>query len=381
VTAQAQVKLTILQHSLAEGWSALPSSGSNSERTLVLVFGSSRYREQQQAIRDLAAALPDAARLGCSSAGEILGARVQDGSLVAAVMQFEHAQLKVVVEPIDSQSSFEAGQRLARDLVGPELRAVFVLSEGVDVNGSELTRGVNSVLPAGVMVCGGLAGDGERFERTWVLEGSRLVSQRATAVGFYGPRVHIGHGARGGWDIFGPERVITRSRGNVLYELDGAPALPLYKRYLGERARGLPATALLFPLAIRDPLREERRVVRTVLAIDEAAGSLRFAGDVPEGHRAQLMHANFDRLIQGASDAGLAALPANGPSLAIAISCIGRRLVLRDRAEEELEAALLGFPRTTQQIGFYSYGEISPLTTGRCDLQNQTITLTSISED
>ncbi len=182
--------------------------------------------------------------------------------------------------------------------------------------------------------------------------------------------------------MFGPERAVTKSLGNVLYELDGKPALELYKKYLGERAAELPASALLFPLAIR-PEKSEHRVVRTVLSVDEQTNSMTFAGDVPEGYRAQLMRANLDRLIQGAEEAAAAAhhmMEAGSSTLAIAISCVGRRLVLGERAEEELEASLAGLPRGTQQVGFYSYGEISPSGVDGCDLHNQTMTLTTISE-
>jgi hypothetical protein len=179
------------------------------------------------------------------------------------------------------------------------------------------------------------------------------------------------------------ERLVTRSRANVLFELDGKPALQLYKEYLGDRASGLPATGLLFPLTLRAARDDDKRLVRTILAVDEATQSMTFAGDVPQGYYAQLMHANFDRLIQGAGEAALSTrgdgAPAPAP-LAIAISCVGRRLVLGERAEEETEAVLEVLPPHTQQIGFYSYGEISPYASGHCDLHNQTMTLTTISE-
>jgi hypothetical protein len=196
--------------------------------------------------------------------------------------------------------------------------------------------------------------------------------------------VRVGHGSKGGWDIFGPERLVTRAEGNVLYELDGRPALELYKSYLGDRAAGLPATGLLFPLSLRSGEEgDERRLVRTILAVDEAAQSLTFAGDIPTGSRVQLMRANFDRLVEGAaSAAAMTALrgAAEGPVLSVAISCVGRRLVLGERTEEETEATLEALPPGAQQVGFYSYGELSPFAAGRCDLHNQTMTLTTLWE-
>jgi len=378
---QSRMKLTVVQHSVGSGWATPVPSSWDSASTLALAFGGSHYQEHPEAIFDVVKALPTSVILGCSTAGEILGTRVQDDTLVVTLVQFEKSTLRTAAVPITVDSSFAAGQSLAQALLHPELRAVFVLSEGLDVNGSQLVRGLNSVFGSDVLVSGGLAGDGARFERTWVVSGGGAVSGQATAVGLYGDSLKIGSGSKGGWEIFGPERLITRSEHNVLFELDGAPALPLYKRYLAERAAGLPATALLFPLAIREPARGEGQIVRTVLAVDESTGSLRFAGDMPEGYRAQLMHANCDRLVGGAADAALLASGQCGsPSLSIAISCVGRRLVLRDRVEEELEATLEGVAKGTLQVGFYSYGEISPLSSGRCDLHNQTMTLTTVSE-
>ena len=195
--------------------------------------------------------------------------------------------------------------------------------------------------------------------------------------------MRVGHGSRGGWDIFGPERTVTRARDNVLYELDGRPALALYKEYLGERAAGLPATALRFPLALRERGGDSKVLVRTVLSVEERDQSMTFAGSVPEGHKAQLMRANFERLIEGASEAALRAKgnDTDAGTLAIAISCVGRRLILGERVEEEIEAVLDELPAGTRQIGFYSYGEIAPFAAGHSDLHNQTMTLTTISED
>lgn len=227
---------------------------------------------------------------------------------------------------------------------------------------------------------GGLAGDGPRFGRTWVLDRDGPRPGVVSAVGLVGTALRVGHGSRGGWDPFGPERTVTRSAGNVLYELDGRPALDLYEEYLGERAVGLPATGLLFPLALRQSAGPE--LVRTILAVDRGARSLTFAGDVPTGARARLMRASFERLVSGAADAAeLATDPVPAPRLVLAVSCVGRRLVLGEWAEEEVEATRSGFPAGAVQVGFYSYGELSPAAGGACELHNQTMTVTSYSED
>lgn len=353
-------------------------------RTLVILFGPSHLLEAPGPVQTVLTAYAGAAAVGCSSSGEIFGTRVQDDTLVVGLLQFDSTTVRTAAARVtDPGHSFEAARTLAQQLMAPLLRGVLVLSDGLGVNGSELIRGLNSVFPANVVVTGGLAGDGDRFKRTWVLHGGRPVAGHVTAVGFYGSAVRLTHGSKGGWDLFGPERLITRSQGNVLYELNRKPALHLYKEYLGDLASGLPGAALHFPLAIRHTQQDAKRLVRTILAIDEAAQSLTFAGDMPEGAYAQFMRANFDRLIQGASDAAtVAAEPgtASSSTLSIAISCVGRRIVLGERTEEEVEAVFDVLPTGAQQIGFYSYGEISPYSTGHCDLHNQTMTLTTISE-
>jgi hypothetical protein len=365
-------------------WSMPTFPDLDSERTVVVAFGGTEFFDDPAPFVTLARAYPRSRLIGCSTSGEIFGTKISDHSIAAAVFRLQrgtvvHAQAKVS----SAEDSFAAGRKIATELARPGLRAVLLLSDGLKVNGSELVRGVNFVLPSSVVVTGGLAGDGSRFERTWVLERATPTLGLISAVGLYGEDLRIGHASRGGWDIFGPERIVTRSQGSVLYELDGKPALELYKEYLGERASGLPATALLFPLSLRATRSDDKSLVRTVLAVDEATQSMTFAGDIPQGFLAQLMKANFDRLIQGASDAAsmLKIEPAAGARmLSIAISCVGRRLVLGERSEEEIEAVLDVLPSSTRQVGFYSYGEISPYATGACDLHNQTMTLTTISE-
>jgi len=366
-----------------EGWSQCLPVELDSPRTLILAFCAPGYHDERGPLDELLAAFPHSHVLGCSSAGEIFGAELRDESLSCGIVRFADTRLRRAYARVEgSAGSFAAGAAVAAQLAAPDLRGVFVLSDGHTVNGTALIQGMGSTLPEKLIVTGGLAADGNRFERTWVIHDRDLRQGEVSAVGFYGDRIRIGHGSQGGWDIFGPERLITRSDGNVLFELDGRPALELYKEYLGELAAGLPATALLFPLAVRSP-GDERQTVRTVLNVDERDSSMVFAGDVPAGAMAQLMKANFDRLVQGAAHAALATR-ANTPEdvdvLAVAISCFGRRLVLNERTEEELEVTVETLPRRSHLVGFYSYGEISPYGGGRCELHNQTMTLTTFAE-
>ncbi len=352
------------------------------QKSLVILFGSPSFLETPDRVQEVCQTFSGIPVIGCSTSGEVFGSEIKDESLVGGILQFEWTTVQTTTVAIaESSQSFQVGQQLANDLLRPDLRGILVLSDGLKVNGSEFIRGMNSVLPESVVITGGLAGDGDRFQQTWVLQNNTPTGGFVTAVGFYGEHIQLGHGSKGGWDYLGPERRVTRSKDNILYELDGKPALELYKEYLGERASGLPATALLFPLALKQAGPGDEYLVRTILAVDETEQSMTFAGNIPQDSLVQLMRGNFDRLITGASEAAIQTdAEASKNTLAIAITCVGRRLVLGERAEEEIEATLDVLPQGTQQIGFYSYGELSPYTNGRCELHNQTMTLTTISE-
>lgn len=372
-----------IRYTRSSGWSG-PFPGLDSASTLVIVFAGPAFMDDPAALRQLATAYPTSVVVGCSTAGEIHGQRVDDDSLSVGIIRFLHTRLSVGYAPVRGpEDSFRAGELAATQVQGPDLRAALVFSDGLKVNGSSLVRGINSVLGDKGQVSGGLAGDGESFKRTWILRNGQPVESMVAVVGLHGDRVRVTHGSRGGWDVFGPTRLVTRSSGSVLYELDGSPALPLYKQYLGDRAAGLPATALLFPLELRASASDANPLVRTVLAVNEAEGSMTFAGDLPEGSFVRLMHANFDRLVMAAGESARTATTpsdAEHPGLTIAISCVGRRLILGAHVEEELEAVSEAMAGHDQLIGFYSYGEISSLASGGCDLHNQTMTVTTLRE-
>jgi hypothetical protein len=380
------MKLETFAYSVERGWSLDRFPAMDSEQTLVMVFGATSFLDNPDPIYELIRAYPLAQIVGCSTAGEIFGTIIQDETLSVAVIRFESTRVACVSTQVASaQDSYRAGEYIADQLIAPDLVAVFVLSTGTEINGSELVRALNDRLMGRVVVTGGLAGDGDRFERTWVINDRKLARDYVCAVGLYGSHLRVGHGSKGGWDVFGPQRLVTRSIGNVLYELDGKPALDLYKEYLGDLVSELPSSAMLFPLALSADQQDQKSIVRTILGVDEEDKSLTFAGDIPGGYYAQLMKANFDRLIDGASEAALMTglsgnQPAADPTLSIAISCVGRRLVLGERTEEELEATLEVLPQGVKQIGFYSYGEISPYASGTCDLHNQTMTITTLQE-
>ena len=369
----------------ADGWCNTTGHPSCDDSQLVLLFASlEALGGDREIVEELRRRFPNATLVGCSTAGEITGTRVLDDSAVATALHFETTRVRQATARVATRDdSYFAGGQLARELDGDDLVHVLVFSEGLKVNGSQLARGLTTGLRPDVKVTGGLAGDGDRFQQTSVLANGQPTEDGVVAIGFYGPNLSIGFGSIGGWDPFGPERLITRSEGNVLYELDGRSALALYRLYLGEHAKDLPSSGLLFPLCLRARA-DSPPLVRTILAVNEYDQSLTFAGDVPEGSYARLMKANFDRLIDGAVSAAQATtrLTSSDADLALLISCVGRKLVLRQRVEEEVEGVREVLGDNPVLTGFYSYGEISPATPqANCDLHNQTMTITTFRED
>jgi len=370
----------------AKGWFSAQSATNNSfSPQFVLVFSSGAILKDESVIGNIKDKYPNAILIGCSTSGEISGSNVRDNSIALTAVELEKTAIKHVSISINDYSdSYNCGKSLVEKFDKNGLKHVFLLSDGLNVNGSELVKGLRDTLPKGVAVTGGLAGDAADFNETNVIGDNGAVGSKIiSAIGFYGDSLHVGYGSFGGWDSFGLDRTVTKSENNVLYEIDGVPALELYKSFLGDKADELPGSGLLFPLSLRTKT-DEAPVVRTILAVDESNQSITFAGDLPEGSSIRLMKANIDRLVSGSVKAAeTSILPLNGvePDLAILISCVGRKLVLKQMVEEEVEAAMGILGKDTTVTGFYSYGEISPFSNNStCELHNQTMTITTFTE-
>lgn len=348
---------------------------------LILVFASVAHFQNGFFTHQCRNSLPEAQWIGCSTAGEISTDGVTDNTAVITAIHFDHPEFKLVKSSTEStDNEYKAGQEIAEQLLASDLKHILVLGQGVNVNGSLLIKGIKQHLPDSVLISGGLAGDAGKFEKSYTLTTDGISSEGVVAVGFYGDHIHLATSSFGGWRTFGTARLVTRASGNILYELDGKPALELYKTYLGDYAKDLPASGLLFPFAILNHDHQETGIIRTILGINEADASLTLAGDLIEGGYMRLMHASTDSLIDGAQTAA-EALPVEMSGLALLVSCVGRKLLMGARVEEEVEvvANILGNQMTL--TGFYSNGEISPAGDfTECKLHNQTMTITCLSE-
>ena len=354
------------------------------EQSIALLIAD-RFLLERPELRDsFKKKFPTTRLISCSSAGEILGKTVSDSSAVAVILSFEKTPFVFVTANCrDFKNSVELGKHLASQLDTNGLKYVMVISDGNLINGDAIVDGIHAVLPKGIIVSGGLAGDATRFQKTLAGLDDDVQEGNVVLMGLYGSHIRITTGVKGGWDPFGPERVITKSKGSTLHEIDGINALELYKKYLGKYSEELPASALLFPMSVRSG-DDESFIVRTILSIDDEKGSMKFAGTMPEGAKVRFMKSNPDRLVNAAQEAGaegLENMKKTDCAFALLVSCVGRKLVLADRIEEEVEAIVEQLSPDTVVGGFFSYGEIAPLEhTDRSQLHNQTITVTYFSE-
>lgn len=356
------------------------------EPDLLLAFGGLAFFESPELAAALARSLPYCALAGCSTAGEIAQDRVYDNTCVLTAIKFERTTVNVQSTVIEGMGdSFGAGERLAKALPQESLRAILVLGTGVAINGSALVSGLQSGLPANVTISGGLAADAGAFRQTWTLGPHGANDNEVVVVGLYGDAIRLCYGTFGGWEPFGPARKVTRCVDNVLYELDGERALDVYKAYLGDYAKDLPGSGLLFPFEMLGQEQEKNGILRTILGVNEQDGSLTLAGDIDAKGYLKLMHSSTEKLIDGAEmaaqDAASAMSDNTGQGLAILVSCIGRKLVMGDRVDEEVEAVVDRMGKQTTVTGFYSNGEIGASAFhGDCRLHNQTMTITWMTE-
>jgi len=360
--------------------------GNDEELTkpLVLVFGNRFLLEKKHIHEEIKSLYPDGEIVYGSTAGEILEDKVIDNSICLTAIEFEKSTFKITSANSKNyiDNIEELGVELLRKLPREGLKHVFVVSEGSSVNGSILILGLEKNLDKNINISGGLCGDDSRFQKTVAAYNKNPEQGEVVIIGLYGETLEVSCANYGGWTGFGPERIITKSVDNILYELDGQPALDLYKKYLGDKVKELPEAALLYPLSVKVP-GEKETIVRTILNINEEDNSMILAGDVPVGSTVQLMMATVDDIAEGAFTAANFAMRnrKTQPELVLLVSCVGRKLAMDQRTEEEVEEVIDVIGEQAKVAGFYSYGEMAPFAgQEKCKLHNQTMTLTLISE-
>ncbi len=379
------MKTVQLKKTITSDWEYI-SENIPLKNPLVFVFGNRYLLENKTMYDEINALFNDGHLVFGSSAGDITSHYVDDESVTITAIEFERSRFEIktanVLENNAEIDSYKTGKKLIEQFSSEGLKHVFIVSEGSFSNGSQLTLGMNSAIENNVLITGALCGDAARFEKTVASYNELPKAGEIVAIGLYGETLEISFSINGGWTPFGPERIVTKSKANILYELDNQPALDLYKKYLGEKSKELPGAALLYPLKVKST-NDKQSIVRTILNINEEENSMILAGDILENSCVQLMMTNVDSIVEASEFAAIQALQSRNtaPELALLVSCIGRKLVLDQRVEEEVEEIIEVVGKNTTICGLYSYGEIAPFQgETNCQLHNQTMTITLISE-
>ncbi len=350
---------------------------------LVLAFGDRILLENSAPYQQIKEKFPNASIVISSSAGQIIQRKIELDAIAIIAIEFEKSSIKTIEHNVFTDLTLQDfGNRIENELLHDDLKALLILSEGSLTNGTELINEFIHRTQKRIPIFGGLAGDDIRFEKTIVGLNKDAAPGNIVVVGFYGNNLSFGFGSSGGWSDFGPEREVTLSNKNTVYKIGNRFALDLYKEYLGKYADELPGSSLYFPLSMKEDELSEP-VVRTILSIDEEQKSMTFAGDIPQGSRVRLMKGNHDKLVDASYEAANQAFNKkySSPQIVFLVSCVGRRIVLGNRIEEELEVVREVYGDDSYIFGFYSYGEISPsFEKVACELHNQTMTITTLFE-
>jgi hypothetical protein len=347
---------------------------------IIFVFGHINSLKSYNHFSLLKSKYPDANIVGCSTAGNILDTTIDKYEVIATAISFDTAKVKVFSTHLFQKSISQDTFDLVNSIEKEGLKHLFILSPGL-INGSEIVEGIK--VDKNITVSGALAGDEDKFESTYLFFNEKKGSDLLIAICFYGDSIHTSVGCDTGWNEFGATRVVTKSKKNIIYEIDNKPAIELYEKYLGNSIDSLPNSALRFPLSIRDSINDENEIILVMMDINSDK-SLVYAGNIKEGSIIKLMKTNVSNLLEGASLSAKRVKSYNEKeSLSLVISCAARRSVLKQFSEEEVEVVKEILPLKTQIIGFYSYGEIAPFSNelSKSLLHNQTMTITTIYED
>lgn len=336
---------------------------------LVILFSSARY-DAARVLEGVHSRLPAAVPLvGCSAYAEIDNEQALTSSVVAMGLVLEGIEVRTFQVAGRGVDSFAAGRDAGRGLreFAPDL--VITFPDVLTMNATRFLLGLQDALGKGMPIVGGASADDGAFKATYQIHGREALSGGAVGVALKGP-LTIVTAAKSGYTPVGATHASTRvENGNVLLEIDGRPALDIYRDYLGERVAQMPAVSIEFPIAVVGGIEgaprradDELLLVRAILGVDEARGALLLGGDVPEGAAIRVTRATKEDVVRGAEEATMTALEAMpAPEVALIFSCMSRKSVLGPRFKDECRASFARLPEGLPKIGFYTFGELSPV--------------------
>lgn len=314
----------------------------------------------------------------CSSCGEIFTdaekSRALENCAVVSLLEMPAGSFQVKLIDGAGLDSSALGAAVGNWGKSVFKNPAFLLAvSGIKRDGEQVVHGLLGEFPEQVPLFGGLAGDDAKFKETFAFTNGNLTSDGAVACVFDAGRVSVEGLATSGWVGLGAPKTVTAAEGNVVFSIDGEPALDIYKKYLDIRDVDLPGIGMEYPLQV---MREDgTHVLRAVVGVDYDRHALIFAGAVPQGAQVRFSSSpGFETVDHARRDFETFA-KAGGPSpdLLIFFSCIARHAALGPMVEDEIRAAQRIW--NAPGLGFFTYGEIGRNLVGRCDFYNETCAL------
>lgn len=366
---------------------------------VLMVFGAMRFdhRDLLKGVMSIFGTVPI---VGGTTAGEISTAGYSTGSVVVMAIASDYLQFVPGIGHNMSSDERACAVYMASDILSKgsfgQEAALLVFPNGMGGDGLRVLDGLHSVLGPGFEILGGYLGDDERFQSTFQYYNGMVYRDAIVGLMIYYRMdcVRTGIGVRSGFESIGNSFVCTASEGNIVREFDHVRALDLYKDFLGEeRSARLPGVCLEYPFGLIDPELStdgsDMFQLRCGLSVDHAKGTISLAASIPSGSSVTLTTASRGDIIQGArmaAEQALAGLSGAIPRLVVMFSCVGRKLVLGRRIQEEVAAIKECFGEKVPLIGFYTYGEIGPVNKMKpgydiAKFHNETVVLWVIGEE
>ena len=300
--------------------------------------------------------------MGGTTAGEVYsnakdGAHELEKSIVCMLIEVDSDALDMTfVEVTDDKNYYSVGEHVGLWAKSSFSNcAVITLTAGLAFDNDSYTQGIIS---KGIdYAFGGAMGDDMMLKETYVFSNGMVSNHGVVALALDKNKIDVLGSRAFGWDGIGKERIVTKSKKNVVYEIDGIPATNFYKRYLDVSAKDMPQVGLAYPLEV---FRRNGEVVyRAILDINEEEGSLIFAGHVEELSRVRISVPKGKSIISEVESATKKTLnenPSFKPDLALVFPCCSRKQVLGHLAHLEVEAIIKN--ANIPLAGFFAYGEI-----------------------
>jgi hypothetical protein len=364
----------------------------NGTTKILIVFGAMRFNHREL-LAGIASVAVDIPMIGGTTAGEISSAGFSTGSVVIMALSNDDLEFVTGIGHNMSNDERACSVELVNDILGKTgfdpNASLLVFPNGMGGDGLKVLEGLQLSLGKDFEITGGYLGDDERFENTYQYYNGMVYKDAIVGLMVIKKSGYkTGIGVRSGFTSIGNSFFCTSSEGNIVKEFEHANALELYKDFLGEeRAERLPAVCLEYPFGIIDnnpsDSTESLFQLRCGLSVDHEKGTIALAASIPEGSEVTLTTASRGDIINGAREAAAQAKKSLGdatPMALIMFSCVGRKLVLGRRIQEEVDAVRECIGHDVPIIGFYTYGEIGPIDKTKPELSsvkfhNETVVL------